>query len=394
MKNVSFLLLLIMIFAIPWENAVVLGAFGTIVRPLGMLAFVMTVFYVLKTGEYRPFNMIHYALLAFVVWSGMSILWTVDPDLTLIRIKTYAQLFIMVWLIWELVRTENQMRILIQVYIWGAWVSIYSTITNYMAHEQAAYGRYSAEGFDPNDLSVMLALGIPLAWYLFLKQKNFLLKWTNAAYIMLAMWTISLTASRTGFVVGVMALFYIVLTYRQLSGKMKVTMSLFLAIATFYGISSTPADSFKRIATIQQDMNDGSLNGRGVMWNAGLEVVNDQPIIGIGAGAYPAEMELLINARNLSHNTLLAVLAETGLIGLLLFLFVLFLFFYTASKTNYVESMLFLTLLAVWVLSTMFLTWEMRKPTWLLFALIALEYTKLYQPTLFYQRNRVQISKE
>lgn len=109
---------------------------------------------------------------------------------------------------------------------------------------------------------------------------------------------------------------------------------------------------------------------------AGLDMIEEQPLLGIGAGAYPRAMEVMIDTRDLSHNTLLAVLAETGVIGLLLFLGMIVLFLYTASKTTYLEAALFISLLAVWLLATMFLTWEMRKPTWLLFGLIALESAK------------------
>ncbi|WP_046174499.1 O-antigen ligase family protein [Domibacillus indicus] len=380
--NVPFFLLLITIFSIPWENALMLGPFGTIVRPLGLLAFMMTVLAIMRNGQYRPLNLIHYVLLAFILWSGFSIIWSADPDLTLTRIKTYAQLFIMVWLIWELARTQTQMNMIMQAYVWGAWVSVVDTISNYVSEEQVAYGRYAAEGFDPNDLGVMLALGIPMAWYLFLNQKHALLRWMNAAYLLFGMWTISLTASRTAFVVGLVALLYILLTFKKLSRGMKAAMAVILAASSIYVYQKMPEDSLERIATIHSDVSQGDLNGRGSFWEAGMNIVNSHPIIGVGAGAYPEAMESLIQERNLSHNTPLSILAETGLIGMLLFLVVLFLFLRVATKTGNLESMMFLTLLVVWFMATMFLTWEMRKPTWLLFGLLALEYARTAKPAL------------
>lgn len=394
MKHIPFLFLLLTIFAIPWENAVVLPGLGTIVRPIGILAFGLTVLLVCINGTYRRLAPIHYALLAFIIWSGLSVIWSVDPDLTLTRIKTYAQLFVMVWLIWELVRTDTQMNILLQAYVWGAWVSVASTISNFLTADQVTYGRYSVEGFDPNDLGVMLALGIPIAWYLFIKQKNALLRFFNAAYLVMGMWTISLTASRTAFVVGMLGLLYVVFTFTQLTKKMRIVLVLGLSAVVTYGIQSVPADSLKRIETIGEDVGAGDLNGRGAFWAAGLRMIEEQPLMGIGAGAYPREMEILIDNRDLSHNTLIAVLAETGFIGLLLFLGIIVLFMYTASRASYTEAVLFWTLLAIWGLSTMFLTWEMRKPTWLLFGLIALQSARWYAyPSLSFAR-RIQFIKE
>lgn len=376
MKHIPFLFLLLTIFAIPWENAVVLPGLGTIVRPIGILAFLLTAVLVIKNGTFRELAPIHYALLAFIVWSGLSMIWTVDAELTLIRIKTYAQLFVMVWLIWELVRTNAQMNIVLQAYVLGAWVAVGSTVSNFLSSDQVTYGRYSAEGFDPNDLGVMLALGIPIAWYLFMKQKNWLFRLFNAAYLAMAMWTISLTASRTAFVVGMVGLLYVAATFAHLTNKMKILLVCMLAVGVTYGIQSVPAGSLERISTIGEDVGAGDLNGRGEFWMAGLDMIEEQPLLGIGAGAYPRAMEVMIDTRDLSHNTLLAVLAETGVIGLLLFLGMIVLFLYTASKTTYLEAALFISLLAVWLLATMFLTWEMRKPTWLLFGLIALESAK------------------
>lgn len=394
MKQIPFFFLLMTIFAIPWENAVVLPGLGTIVRPIGILAFGLTVLLVIQNGTYRRLAPIHYALLAFILWSGLSMIWTVDPDLTLTRIKTYAQLFVMVWLIWELVRTEAHMNVLLQAYVWGAWISVVNTVFNFITAEQVTYGRYSAEGFDPNDLGVMLALGIPIAWYLFMKQKNWLLRFGNAAYMGMAMWTISLTASRTAFVVGLIGLFYVVLTFGSLTKKMKILIVVCLAAGVTYGVQSVPADSLKRIETIGEDVGQGDLNGRGTFWLAGLRMVEEQPLIGIGAGAYPREMEILIDQRDLSHNTPLAVLAETGLIGLLLFLGIIVSFMYTASKSSYREAMLFWTLLVIWGLSAMFLTWEMRKPTWLLFGLIALQSARWHvRPALSFVKN-IQFVRE
>ncbi|WP_338752826.1 O-antigen ligase family protein [Bacillus sp. FJAT-52991] len=375
--HLSYYLLLLMVFTIPWENSVVFDGLGTIVRPIGSLAFIMTLLHLFKTGIYRPLNSIHYLLLAFVVWSAVSVLWSVDPELTFIRIKTYAQLFVMIWLIWELIQTDQQMRVLLQTYILGAYVSIANTFSKFLDTEQVNYGRYAAEGFDPNDLGVILALGIPMAWYLLIVQKTFILKWLNAAYILLGMLAIIMTASRTAFAVAILGLFYIALIYGRLSHRTKILVIVFIMISLFWGLKVIPNGAFDRILTIQEEVNSGSLSGRGELWFAGLEMVNEQPLLGVGAGAYPAALEEFLGTRELSHNTLLSVIAETGVIGLILFLTVLFISFYTACQTSYLEATLFFVLLTIWLLASMFLTWELRKPTWLLFALIALEHSKV-----------------
>jgi hypothetical protein len=46
-------------------------------------------------------------------------------------------------------------------------------------------------------------------------------------------------------------------------------------------------------------------------------------------------------------------------------------FFYCASRMRHLERCLWLTLMLTWTIGVSALTWEYRKPTWLLFGLLA-----------------------
>ena len=80
----------------------------------------------------------------------------------------------------------------------------------------------------------------------------------------------------------------------------------------------------------------GGSSGRGDLWRVALDVFHDHPLAGVGAGNFEAveshfvlrpgaisRIQYLVDVPHLVHNTYLQLLAETGVIGLLLYLLVI-----------------------------------------------------------------------
>jgi O-antigen ligase len=79
----------------------------------------------------------------------------------------------------------------------------------------------------------------------------------------------------------------------------------------------------------------GGSSGRGDLWRVALDVFHDHPLAGVGAGNFEAveahfvlrpgaisRIQYLVDVPHLVHNTYLQLLAETGVVGLVLFLLV------------------------------------------------------------------------
>ena len=77
----------------------------------------------------------------------------------------------------------------------------------------------------------------------------------------------------------------------------------------------------------------GGSSGRGDLWRVALDVFHDHPLAGVGAGNFEAveshfvlrpgaisRIQYLVDVPHLVHNTYLQLLAETGVIGLALYL--------------------------------------------------------------------------
>jgi O-antigen ligase len=71
-----------------------------------------------------------------------------------------------------------------------------------------------------------------------------------------------------------------------------------------------------------------------------------------------------------AHNTFLSILAENGLIGFSIFLTFYGLLIVCIMKMPADLRKLWFVMISVWTIGVLTLTWEHRKPTWLLFALI------------------------
>src|ERR1700720_3927091 len=124
----AFACLWLLVFAIPWEDAVTISDCGTSARLIGMLTGGLGVLAIIERGRVRRPAPGHILMALFVLLAAISYLWSLYPEGTLTQVLTYIQLFTLVWLIWELCpRTREQTR-LMQGYLFWAFVSGIDTV--------------------------------------------------------------------------------------------------------------------------------------------------------------------------------------------------------------------------------------------------------------------------
>ena len=369
MNRLAFGALWLLVFTIPWENSLVLGGLGTIARAIGMLAAGLTVLAVLARGRLRRPEGFHRLVAALVLWVTASAFWSIEPPLTAARIGTMVQLGAMVWMLWELGREEGSAPALMEAYVWGAWVGVLGTFHSYLFDRSAYDLRYVAAGFDPNDLGLTLCLAVPMAWTLGTAQAGRLRRALLLLYVPAAAVAVLLTASRGSFLSMAVALSIVPWSMPRVGWKLRAACGLLL-VAGILGVQTwVPTTSWDRLATIGSELGQQSVGNRVEVWRRGLERFADSPVLGVGAGAFGEGILAGYGRAAVAHNLWVGVLAELGLVGFALLAAILLAVLGRVRALAPVERRMWLVLLATWGVGTMALSWQARKPTWLLLGL-------------------------
>jgi O-antigen ligase len=362
----------VLVLIIPLENMFVFEGVGTITRFIGAFCMAMALIAVIIEKRGRRLGGMQAAFGVFLLWSMATFLWTLNYEQSQKAIVTLSQLFAFVWLIWEFAQDERHQRGLMRAYVFGAMISVWTTVNAFIQGQATYYMRYSTRGFDPNDLGLTLALAVPMAWYLALHSEGRWSRWLYRLYLPASFMAVGLTASRSAFIAMLIGSVYVFWSAIRLSIMQRVVLWAAIVAGAWGVLQFIPKASWLRLATIGAELTSGSLGGRVGIWRDGLRIFLDNPLCGVGVGAFRSG--LLLTQRTYEaapHNLFLSILVGQGLIGLLLFFQVLFSAMRGLGSMPVLTRRMWLVVLLTWATGVMTLGWEMRKPTWLILGLLA-----------------------
>lgn len=377
MKVIAMATLAVYVASIHLETYVPIEGLGSIPRIIGIVAFfVCSAYVIIRKRILRP-EITHVLLFVFFCMNLVSILWSLDPESTLVRTTNYLMQLGSVWLIWQLVETEGTLQLTEAAYVLGALAVAAANVVAYRHGNAVAAnsGRFAATGNDPNEFALSLALAIPLAWHLSISLRSKLLSAFFRLSPLVLLVGILLTGSRGGSLAAVASLLVIPLCRKQVNMVTKVAVIGMLVAAVTIGTTLIPEDTMKRLLSIGTQVANDQMAGRGDLWAAGWIQFKAHPFIGVGAGAFPVAISVAATTLMVAHNTYLSILTELGCVGFTIFLCVLFSLFYFTMKMRAPERGVWFAMLACWAVGVASLTWEYSKPTWLLFALIPAQWT-------------------
>lgn len=372
MRKLAFWLSLALITVIPLENAVVVEGLGRLSKLVGVVAGIIWVVKVLAAGGLRRPRPVHLVILAFICWNAMSVIWSVAVDDSGTRALTYIQILGLVLIVWDLYETPAALRAGLQAYVLGAWVPIVSSIHNYLtARHTFYYNRYSASGFHVDDLGQIVALGVPISWYLALRSGDGpRSRWwavINWIYTPAAVLVIFLTASRSSILALAPSCVFALLLLNKIRPQVRIAVAAVSVAAVLAIFPFVPASSLKRFAGTTEVVTSGDLNGRTEIWRQGLDIFSEHPWIGVGTGAFRSAD---VDYGKAGHNLVISLLAEIGLVGFTLFSAAFLLVLRDALAQPKDWRRLWITVLMIWGLGALTHNWEARKQTWLILTLV------------------------
>lgn len=369
LREIAFWLSVLLIFIIPWESGAVVDGIGPVARLVGLAVTTFWLGVILVTGRFRRPHPFHLVVLLFLLWNIASLVWTIDVSRTFDRLETYVQLTIMVFLIWDLYTTESRVRIGLQAYVLGAYITVWSVISNYLSGVTTGRsGRFSGFNFNENTLAMILVIGLGFAWYLAVSASldeegkrswAYWLRLANYVFVPLALFAIILTASRTAVLSTIPIFWFMLGSATRLKPPTRLFLAIGMGVALIFLQPLVPESSLERLSTVSTELTEGDLNGRRQLWEIGKEAFLENPVTGIGLGTFKT-----YSGGQVAHNTYLSILAETGFVGFLFFSAMMLTALYQLKNQNKLLVIFWLTIFLSWAIGVSAMTWELRKPTW------------------------------
>lgn len=269
--------------------------------------------------------------LIFIIWIIFS-----HPNASIFGVErswafTLTQLWILMWMARQFICTEKEHRQVIIILAIGILFSAVYAIQNTGLHLNLQ-NRAIGLGAGANTSARYFIYGILLLIYLQnYFSKKIILRLVLIFTIFVELIAVILTGSRTGIILlGIVAIFLL----GQLFTKKKpiFVIIVFILGSTWY-LTQAKTTSLQP-QNIISAITDGTdtVGYRYDLWKAGLKIAYDHPFAGVGIGNFDKFLPYYWGSNsvikaNTSHNSFIEVLAETGVIGLFLFITLILLSF-------------------------------------------------------------------
>jgi putative inorganic carbon (HCO3(-)) transporter len=247
-------------------------------------------------------------------------------------LQTFTDLFVKVLLIFVLivntlsspqrVRQFTAVIVLATSYIGFRAVFDYARGIN-LVENGRVQGAVGGMFQNPNDLALNMVAVLPLATLLAMRARSTTGRLLAAVGALLMVGAVIASHSRSGFLgLAAMAL---ILAWQM--GRRSPRFIVAAALAVIVVLPFAPSSYWERVASITDDNLDatGSREARRLLLAEAFQAFLDHPVTGLGAGQFvnynpPGRVETWLE----THNVVLQVAVELGVIGLAIFFFLVF----------------------------------------------------------------------
>lgn len=309
-----------------------LGA-ATLIKYLGLACVFYAIFYIasrrstpryLATIQARLF--MAFLLLVFVSY------WFMGPEFS-IRTSPFISFLSMAFLFFVVLSTVDTISRLRWVLLAAVgsmgWASLY-VFREWMRDPMWRPGSIAG---DANYFALDACLVIPLAFVFVWRSR---VKWERMFALGCLIATIGSTllgASRGGFLALAVAFAWLVL-----NSPRRLRNFIVILILVLPPLLMLPSSPLRRLVHPKESDLNGE-NDRIIAWRAGLRMIKQHPVMGVGLGEFKPKMLAYadpgINFSSIAHNTYLEIAAETGLPNLLIFIAMLFFTYRSLSRVRH-----------------------------------------------------------
>jgi len=273
-------------------------------------------------------------LLALLAWVSVSLVWARDPGMGAGNVWQWYVLALLVMIVATALVTPGHIRLVTGAFVIGAVLSVLigfaggGLVDSSSAIERATEtdGRLQGGGGDPNYLAGGLIPAIAFAGALLGNVRNPLGRWALLAGAGILALGLAATQSRAGLIAAAVALVLALFIYRQRRLYLVAVVAAMVSLAGVW--FATNPDAWERTTSF----DDGGA-GRSELWQVAWKMSGDHPVVGVGLNNFRtrsseyvrepgslSDVALIAERPRVVHNLYLELLAETGVIGLAIYL--------------------------------------------------------------------------
>ncbi len=282
------------------------------------------------------FRLLVFAVLALAVWLAVSLAWARDSAAALDELWRWVLAFEVLLMLMTGLTGVGDILVILAAWVVGAVVAASSALLTFQVRDVALVNasdtlsdRLAGSAGDPNFLASRLVAGMILALGLLRVLRS---PWARG-FLLLALPLLGAATAGTGsrgglLAIGLAGAVALILFRREARLLLLPALGILASTGLWFQL-------FPRFWARVLVLDDGG-SGRSDLWRAAARLAVNSPVAGVGLGNFPnreaalaldigpvLDARALAEDRRVVHNTYLQLWAETGIVGLILFLAIL-----------------------------------------------------------------------
>jgi probable O-glycosylation ligase (exosortase A-associated) len=274
--------------------------------------------------------------IAFLGWTFVGWGSSAYPDAVWATVNELAKICGVMFVAVNVLTTRARLRLFLLAFLgFFAFYPVRGSLFAYFIYGGAVQGRAAWNYIynNPNDLAALCLLPLALAAGMLMVERQRWIRWCAAAGAIALPFVILLTQSRGAFIALVVFGIVVLRDQKKRRGAILLTVGLVSVVAFLFA----PDSLWRRLGTLQdvtseqsaaKVQDDMSARQRLELWKVARTIAVENPVTGIGFGAYryahyvyaqrPSFDPIALGNRD-PHSTYFSLLAETGVVGFVLF---------------------------------------------------------------------------
>lgn len=261
-------------------------------------------------------------MLAFIAWNALTIMSAFDADLAVARVLTFLQLGVAMCMVGSVIDSIEKVRgIYRAIVFWTTLAAAHGIALYFLGMRETSAGAI----LNRNTMATYLNLAIVCAYVLYQMSPSAGERLSLLFALPTLFLGLALTFSRTGYITVVVI--FLLVSYRLAKTRaylvLGATAAMLIMITTFL-----PEAFYQRVASIIPSMRhqEETFGTRVDLWKAGVKMMRDHPIVGVGPGNYGKVLPrygqgiLLTRHEVAAHSSYVGIAAEAGIPALALYL--------------------------------------------------------------------------